>query len=238
MNAETGKIYSDTEIVDLQRRLNTHRTEKGLSWPEIADQTGVAQGTISVWASGKYNGNNSRIAAQVDRYFTAYEVQLELIAEAPTQPGYQPTPSSRRIVNLLRWAATGKIVAAACAPGIGKTTSAMQFQSESPNVWIATMSPSTSSVQTMQLEVLDALGDREAKGTPQMLSRRIMSRVSNSRGLIIIDEAHHLGERPFDELRSWNDKTGIGIALLGQEELITRLSGETKKRQFAQVSSL
>src|SRR3546814_11509633 len=115
-----------------------------------------------------------------------------MIAEAPRAPGYQPTPSIRRIINMLRWAQTGKIIAAACAPGIGKTSSARQYQAESPNVWIATMSPSSRGVQTMQKVVLAALGEPDAKGSPQMLSHRVRARTENTRGGLNIGAAPFL----------------------------------------------
>src|SRR3546814_17356533 len=81
-----------------------------MSWSELADKTGVPQGTISVWAGGTYKGNNERVATEISRYFDAYAVQLEMIAEAPRAPGYQPTPSSRRIINMLSWEQNGKLI--------------------------------------------------------------------------------------------------------------------------------
>jgi len=44
-------------------------------------------------------------------------------------------------------------------------------------------------------------------------------------GLIAIDEAQELSEKALDEIRSWHDKTGIGIALVGDERVIGRLGG-------------
>jgi DNA transposition AAA+ family ATPase len=52
-----------------------------------------------------------------------------------------------------------------------------------------------------------------------------MAKAQGSGGLIAVDEAQELSEKALDEIRSWHDKTGIGIALVGDERVIGRLGG-------------
>lgn len=238
MNVQYRKsTFTADELKALQARTIEHKAERNLSWADMAGITGVAQGTLSVWATGKYAGDNSKVAADIQRYFDNLEVQQQMRSELPEPPAYQPTPSSRRIIANLRWAQRGKIVAIACAPGIGKTSSARQHQAEAPNVWIATLSPSTSGVQPMQQEVLAALGMDKLVGSPQQLTREIRKRVQGTGGLLVIDEAQHASEKALEEIRSWHDATGIGIALVGSQTVIQRLEGGTRKDAFAQLFS-
>lgn len=238
MNVQYRKTtFTADELKALQARVQEHRKERNLSWDEVAGVMGVPRGTLSVWVTGKYAGDNEKVAMTIQRYFDNLEVQQQMVADLPTAPAYQPTPSSRRIIANLRWAQRGKIVAIACAPGIGKSSSARQHQAEAPNVWIATMSPSTSGVQPMQQEVLASLGMDKLVGSPQQLTREIRKRVQGTNGLMIMDEAQHLSEKALEEIRSWHDATGIGIALMGSQTVIQRLEGGSRKDAFAQLFS-
>ena len=81
------------------------------------------------------------------------------------------------------------------------------------------------------------MGERHAKGTPQALSTRIRDRVEGSKGLIIFDEAQHLSEKAIEEIRSWYDRTGIGIVLQGNAAVLARLDGGTRRAVFAHGTS-
>jgi DNA transposition AAA+ family ATPase len=71
----------------------------------------------------------------------------------------------------------------------------------------------------------------------QQLSRRIRDRIRNTNGLLIFDEAQHLLDRAIDEIRSWHDDTGIGIAFLGNETVLARIEGGHRRAAFAQLYS-
>jgi DNA transposition AAA+ family ATPase len=81
------------------------------------------------------------------------------------------------------------------------------------------------------------LGERAARGSMQVLSQRIRDRVRNTGGLLAFDEAQELSERALNEIRSWHDDTGIGIALFGNETVIARIEGGNRRAAFAQLYS-
>ena len=227
--------------IDLQEQrewLIDHKKATGASWTELARRTGIAQGTISQFGSDKgYAGDEERIAQEVFRYRQLLAAQSDLRVAAPTIPGYVETPTSKRLNALLSWGQRGRIIVAAMGPGTGKTTTAENYRASVTNAWRATMAPSTAGVNNMQIEVLEALGERDAVGTPQKLSRRIKDKVRGSGGLLIIDEAQHLSEKSVEEIRSWHDDTGVGIALLGNESVIGRLEGGNRRAAYAQLYS-
>jgi hypothetical protein len=165
-------------------------------------------GHLSVFAGGKYQGDNERVAREILRYRQHLNVQRELAMEAPEVPDYFETPTSRRSSRCCpgRTAAGSSVVAT--GPGCGKTKAAKNYRDAMSNVWMVTMAPSCSGINSMQIEVLAALGERDARGSMQQLSRRIRDRIRNTGGLLIFDEAQHLLDRTIDEIRSWHDDTG------------------------------
>lgn len=223
------------EEVEARAWLNTHKDATGLSWPQIGKLTDVASSTLSLFAAGKYGGKNDGVAAKVLAYRDRLASQAEIAADMPMVPEWYQTPTSARLTSLLRWAQSGEIVLIVTTPGIGKTITAERFAASDPNVWLATMAPSTAGVATMAIEVAAAIGLGEVKGSPQQLSRQIKARVRGKKGLLIVDEAQELTDKALNELRGWHDQTKVGIALLGNETTVGQI--DSRKSALAQISS-
>lgn len=217
--------------------LRDHKEAGRFSWTDLGRRVGIASGTLSQFGGSGYAGDEAKIAAAVDRYREGLAVQASIALQAPDVPSYYETPTSRDLLGRYGWAQRGKMVAVATGPGTGKTITARHYQETVQNVWIMTAAPSSAGVNTMQVETLAVLGERDAKGTPQALSRRILERVRNTGGLLIFDEAQHLSERAIEEIRGWYDAVGIGIVLQGNESVISRLEGGSRKAAFAQLYS-
>jgi DNA transposition AAA+ family ATPase len=232
MNADLGKTeFTAAEIATLRARLKQHKGDGKLSWADIEAQTGVAASTIAAWTTDKYAGDNESIAAKIHRFFLQYAEQEELAQHLPTEPGFQPTLTATRIMRALTMAQLGDMVAIATPPGLGKTASCRQYHATRQQVWLVTAAPSIRGAPTLLIAILRAMGVKDAKGTPQALSAQIRERVTGSRGLIIIDEAQHLSSQALEELRSIHDETDVGVALVGDENLIINI------RKFTQLYS-
>lgn len=224
--------------IDEQRAwLNQHKAETGMSWSVLATKIGVPMGTLSQFAPGSYKGDNAKIAEAVYRYRQLLSSQAAIAVEMPEPPAFFETPTSRRITTMLSIAQRGRITVVAGGPGTSKTKAIRHYQASVANVWIATMRPSTSGVNTMQQAVMKALGEPDAKGTPLALSTKIESLVRNTGGLLVIDEAQHTTEKALEEIRSWHDETGIGICLVGNEDVLLRLTLGNKRDAFARLAS-
>ena len=227
------------DVEEQRRWLVDHRAAAGLSWSEISKRINIPSGTLSQFGSEKgYSGDESKLAQKIYQYRQLLASQAAIEVEAPETPGYFETQTSKQLSHVLAMAQRGRIVVAALGPGLGKTMTAKQYAACYPNVFHCTMTPSTAGVNNMQIEVLDAMGERDAAGTPQKLSRRIRDRVRNLRHpLLILDEAQHLSEKALEEVRSWNDAEGLGIALFGNETVLQRLEGGNRRAAFAQLFS-
>lgn len=66
---------------------------------------------------------------------------------------------------------------------------------------------------------------------PQKRSRATSSRLKGTQGLLIVDEAQHLSAGAIDQLRAVHDRAEVGLALLGNEEVWSRIDGGGRKAQ-------
>jgi len=226
--------------IDEQRKwLTDYRETTRLSWSQVSKRIGIPSGTLSQFGSEKgYSGNEQKVAEEIYKFRQLLTAQASIEVEAPDIPGYFETETSQQLSHMLSWAQRGKIVAAATGAGLGKSTTARHFAACYPNVFYTAMAPSTAGVNNMQVEVLEALGENNAVGTPQKLSRQIKERLENrSAPLLIVDEAQHLSSKALEEIRSWNDTVGCGIALFGNIKVIQQLEGGARASAFAQLFS-
>lgn len=209
------------------------------SWTEVSKRTGIAHSTINLFSTGKYAGDNTKIAEKVIRYRQTLAQHRSIVVDMPERPDFYETPTSAQLIHMLTFAQRyGRIVVAAMGPGLGKSASARHYKACFSNVFVATMKPSTAGVNNMQIAVLKAMGDPDARGTPQKLTDQIIDRAKNLRNaLIVIDEAQHLSEKALDEIRGWNDEAGVGIALFGNAGVLQRLEGGNRRINFAQLFS-
>lgn len=229
------------DIVEQQAWLTEYKSSTGLSWTQIAPKVGVKSGTLSQFPTGGYKGDLSKIAEAVYRFRQLLAAQAEIAIEMPEPPAFFTTKTTQQITTMLTIAQRGRMVVVAGGPGTSKTETCIHYQASVSNVWIATMTPSTAGLAPMQYQVLEALGADadQRKGSPVALSARIKTLLANTGGLLIVDEAQHLSEKSLEEIRSWHDdpKVRIGIALVGNEDVLTRLTLGSRKDAFARLAS-
>jgi DNA transposition AAA+ family ATPase len=207
------------EVQEQRDWLLEHKTVTGSSWTQLGAVTGIPPGTLSVFATGKYQGDNERISRDILRFRQHLNVQRELAMEAPEVPDYFETRTSRQVQALLSYAHRGRITVAATGPGCGKTKAAENYRDSMSNVWMATMRPSTAGINAMQIELLAKLGERDQRMARcrQLSQADPRSASATPNGLLIFDEAQHLLRAvTIDEIRSWHDETGVGVAFLRQ----------------------
>lgn len=227
----------EARIEAAREALKQHRTDTGLSWSKLEKLVGRDGATLSAFALNNYQGDNLKVAEQIETYFIGLRAQRDVVAKAPKVPSFTETSFAVDMLATLRFAQSGEIVAISAAPGCGKSITAAHYMTQSANVWMATMSRSCSRLQPMQQRVLQAMGDANPKGSPLELSRQIMAKMANSNGLLIIDEFHELTDDAVEEIRSWYDATGCGIAFVGDYRVIVSIEGRREQRTKAQIFS-
>lgn len=155
----------------------------------------------------------------------------------PSTPGFVFTPTAQRVLGALAYAQmAGDVTAIYGGAGLSKSIACEHYRSSSPNVWIATMSPSTAGVVTALQEVCDALS-LDSSGGARAMAKRICRRIKDTHGLLIADEAQHLSVGALDEIRSIHDATTIGIALVGNDGVFARMAGGRNAQQLDRLYS-
>jgi DNA transposition AAA+ family ATPase len=223
----TSNYFGDAELREKVRA--AMEVDKKLSQAIASKEIGISATTLSQWLSARYAGDNEGIEAKVRMWIEGLHARRMAAEALPSAPGWVSTPTGERIIQALRYGqVAGDIVLVYGAAGVSKTQSILRYQSSSPNVWVATMKPSTSTVMPCLEEIGDTLGVRESGGGASRLQRMIAKKVANTAGLLVVDEAQHLSVLALDEVRSIHDATGIGIALVGNTSLYTRMTGGDK----------
>jgi DNA transposition AAA+ family ATPase len=210
---------------EVRQRLIEHQLQSGLSWAKISTLSGIPNGTLSNWKAGSYAGVNENVTEKVRRYLDGRQAVGEMRALLGVDPGWLPTPIAKRILTLLRVAHAGGVTAFAGASGSGKSLTACEYQTLAPNVFIATMDPTTGSVSQMLRAILRALGDSKPRYgiAPSELSQLIVARLNGTKALLIIDEAQFLCPEGLQVARTWSDRCDIGLAFLGDPRLVPLL---------------
>ncbi|ANK79416.1 AAA family ATPase [Minwuia thermotolerans] len=236
MNAPKDQTLTDAEIEAIRAEAKKLIADENLSHASAARDAGIAAPTMSAWLSGTYTGRNDNVAGKVQLWLASREERKRARSSLPQAPMFVKTRTASSVTDVLQWAQIGPdIVVVAGGAGIGKTTACGHYAGTNPNVWMATMQPSTANVYPMLQVIAQALQLTEK--SPTKLPEAIGARVRDTGGLLIVDEAQHLVSKALDQLRSLHDLYGVGIALVGNESVYGRLQGEGRRPEFAQLFS-
>lgn len=231
------------DVAEVRAWLTAHKDATGRSWKAIADESGIKQGTLSAWVYPSYQGNAENVARLVIKYRQLVDSQREQAAAEQkaglrAEPGYLETPTALRVRALLTIAHRGAMTLAAMGPGTSKTATAQNYSACIANVLMITIRPTKNSVAAMVADVVRAMGGKSGSGWVRQLSDQVIDHARGRNMLLIVDEANHLETAALEELRAWHDIAGLGICLLGNEELLARIrSGGHSRHAFARLNS-
>lgn len=213
-------------MTDLKTQITAlQRADKRITQAQIAREAGVSAATVSLWMKGTYAGDSAEVERKLQRWLDSYQERQQHASHMPAAPGFQLTPTAEKVLAALRYAQLAQDMAVVYGgAGLGKTTAIVEYSHSMPNVWHATMTPAQASVVTALQEIAEAVGAGTSGGA-SALHKGICKAVSRSEGLLVIDEAQHLGVAALDQIRSIHDATGIGIALVGNEQVFARMTG-------------
>lgn len=229
----TGEAFQAEMLAWLQER----KVSTGKPWSAIADESGIPKGSVSQMGIGVYKGNLDNAAKLIFRYKQKVESQAAQAREALARPKFIATKSAKRVLLLLERAQYGRITVAAMGPGTGKTMSAEFYASSVANAWMITGRQSSSSVTAMLAQIMAAMKLHNTIGWKHQRSAQIIDFARNREGVLIVDEANHYGLDALEELRGLHDATGMGLALLGNEELMARIQGGQSRHAYARLNS-
>lgn len=210
----------------------------GLSQARSANEIGISDSALSQWLAGKYRGDVDAVEAKVSRWLEARTERAKLTASLPTAPAWVETTTARRILAGLSYAQmAGDIAVVYGGAGLGKTKAARHYAAGHPNVWVATMTSSTNTLGPCLERIAVACGLRPSNTRAFRIEADLVERLEETNGLLIIDEAQHLNTRAIEALRGLHDATGVGLAIMGNEVIYSRITGGRRSAEFAQLFS-
>jgi DNA transposition AAA+ family ATPase len=220
--------------VDLRGQLQSVMSALKLSQKALAKELGCSQPSLNQWLTGKYKGDNEAIEAKV----TAFLSRMPTPSVQDADP-VASTLTQKRVHAALGYAQQSRaMVAVYGPPGIGKTHAIRQFVDKFPGyAWMATMHPGCKGLVSMLESVGQAVGVGDPGGGARRITEVIRSAISETQGVLIIDETQHLSLAAIEQLRYIHDTTEMGLALIGNESSYARLTGGTRAAPYAQIFS-
>ncbi|MGV3980308.1 AAA family ATPase [Citrobacter freundii] len=225
---------SDVNISDIRGVLRNLVEEKGLTFNKVAKETGLSSGTLSSFMNGKYAGDNDRVEDALQRWVS----KQFAAAEFPEPPRFIETPTVKQIWTAFRYAHLTECIGVICGnPGVGKSEAAREYCRANDNVWMITVTPACASVLECLTELAYEVGMNDAPRRKGPLARALRRRLDGTQGLIIIDEADHLGAEALEELRLLQEATRVGLVLMGNHRVYSNMTGGNRTVEFARLFS-
>ena len=203
----------------------------------IAKESGINPTVLNKWIKCQYGGDNEKIEASLQKWLTS-QLNDRPSQVIPNAPEFVPTQSAKNIISTLHYA---QYISDICViyggAGVGKTLACANYARNHNNVWHVTMTPSTSSVSNCFKRIAIKLNLKSSSSTVADLEMALINRLDGTNGILIIDEAQHLNVKALEALRSLHDASNVAIALVGNEQVYTQLTGGVRAAAFAQLFS-
>lgn len=238
-----SKVYNSA----LQEQLRSYMADSGISQSKLAPKIGISVTQLSQYLNSKYdNGDVTKTESKLEEFFRIQQEQQASTEKAmPYRPiqDYIPTSISEDVCKLIRYCQIEKGMAIIYGDaGVGKTKGAEKFVRENPSASVYIQaSPSTGTLGNFLRVLAAALKVPETRSQLSFI-RAIREKLEGTNKVIIIDEAQHLQLRTLDEIKNWTEpnymlrQSGIGIALIGNTKVYTRMVGK-QEADFGQLFS-
>ena len=213
-------------------RLLEFMEKSGKTQIQIARETGLSGTVISQFISGTYEGDNDKIADSLEKYLVIATERLESSDNTVFYPELRNTKTSLFAVKYAH--KNCDVVLLSGDAGAGKTTALRHYTQNNTGVIFITASTCTSSTSAILKEIASAIG-KKASGSKSQIEKTLISALSNSNRLIIIDEADQLTFNAIQAIRNLNDKAHVGILLSGNNRIYNQMVMGARCTEFDQV---
>lgn len=225
-NTEKQQITED----EARQLILNYKRDTGKSQSQIAQELGISGAKLSGFLNGSYAAPHT-VIPQVQALMSVSKQK----SIAPREPSFVETRVSKAVMNAIAYShIQGKIAVVYGDAGVGKTVAINRYCQENSLAIKITISPSYASMSGVNELIADKLGVRER--VSRKIYAEIISKLKDSGRVIIIDEAQHLTVRTLNHLRCMADESGVGITLVGNDEVYTKLKG-SGRADFAQLFS-
>jgi len=213
--------------------------ELDLSQAKTAPKIGIGRAVYSQWLTDKYPGDNEEVEKKVKNWINNLAAAKQISITLPTTPDYFETPSSKKMTAALTYAQMAADVAVIYGgAGVSKSSSISHYQKQNPNVWVVEGTPCSGTLSGFLRSACKTLDLRVVSSGNTRMEEAILSRLKDTNGLLVVDEAQFLNERAIEMARRLTEMSNIGLALAGNESVYAQLTGNNRRSaEFAQLFS-
>ena len=205
--------------MDIRAELRELMDSHNYSTAFVANATGLAKSTISMWLNGNYNGKNDKITDAMNNF-----IQREKERSVENDLPFIDISIVKYVSEIGRLCHTqGKIGVCVGRAGLGKTIAVKKYTKDFQDS-ILIESDSGYTAKSLLKEIHRRLG-LSGKGSVYDLMDEVVRKLNQSGRLLIIDEAENLPYRALEITRRIHDKTGVGVLLIGRSILLENLKG-------------
>lgn len=205
--------------MDIRAELRELMNSNNYSTAFVANATGLAKSTISMWLNGNYNGKNDKITDAMNNF-----IQREKERSVENDLPFVDISIVKYVSEIGRLCHTqGKIGVCVGRAGLGKTVAVKKYTKDFQDS-ILIESDSGYTAKSLLKEIHRRLG-LSGKGSVYDLMDEVVRKLNQSGRLLIVDEAENLPYRALEITRRIHDKTGVGVLLIGRSILLENLKG-------------
>ena len=205
--------------MDIRAELRELMDSHNYSTAFVANATGLAKSTISMWLNGNYNGKNDKITDAMNNF-----IQREKERSVENDLPFVDISIVKYVSEIGRLCHTqGKIGVCVGRAGLGKTVAVKKYTKDFLDS-ILIESDSGYTAKSLLKEIHRRLG-LSGKGSVYDLMDEVVRKLNQSGRLLIVDEAENLPYRALEITRRIHDKTGVGVLLIGRSILLENLKG-------------
>lgn len=205
--------------MDIRAELRELMYSHNYSTAFVANATGLAKSTISMWLNGNYNGKNDKITDAMNNF-----IQREKERSVENDLPFVDISIVKYVSEIGRLCHTqGKIGVCVGRAGLGKTVAVKKYTKDFQDS-ILIESDSGYTAKSLLKEIHRRLG-LSGKGSVYDLMDEVVRKLNQSGRLLIVDEAENLPYRALEITRRIHDKTGVGVLLIGRSILLENLKG-------------
>ena len=225
MEASNGMTYEGAIAA-----LKEYISSTGKKQVDVAAELGITGGLVSGFLAGKYKTPHT-IIPKVEELIKINKKKKV----SPREPEFAETSVSKIVFNTISYAhLRGTVAVVYGDAGVGKTCAIREYVKQNRLALMVTISPTYASITGVNELIAEQLGVRER--VARRITKEIILKLKNSGRVLIVDEAQHLTVRALNHLRCVSDESGVGIALVGNEEVYSKLRG-SGRADFAQLFS-